>query len=70
MSLPEIGTLGAPVSKDGRPPIELRAPSWFETRLAAHVQDDHLGRPLGPYGARGDQPNDVQMSMHLTLLSL
>jgi hypothetical protein len=42
----------------------------LETRLAAHVQDDHLGRPLGPYGARGDQPNDVQMSMHLTLLSL
>jgi len=42
----------------------------LEARLAAHFQDDHLGRTLSTHGARGDQPNDVQMSMHLTLLSL
>ena len=41
----------------------------LEARLAAHVEDDHLRRPLGTHGARGDQSNDVQMSMHLVLLS-
>src|SRR5262245_13435148 len=41
----------------------------FPLRLAAHLELDHLRGPLGRRGSRV-QPDQMQMAMHLGLLSL